>query len=135
MSVPTRPGDIPHNVPLRDLCVTYDRHALRIVEHRHGIGRPLTTERRLGHALAALAYQHALAERALYSRWSIATDALAAGASLDTVGAAMGWLNTGDRVGDALRWWAGDQHRQGLMDDARRDEVLRLAGGGQGGAR
>ncbi len=130
MSLPTRPGDIPHNVPLRDLVVTYDRHALRIVEHRHGIGRPLTTERRLSHALAALAYQHALAERALHSRWSIATDALAAGASLDTVGAAMGGLE----VRFALIRWAHWQHREGLMDDARRDEVLRLADG-QGGAR
>ena len=133
MSLPTRPGDIPHNVPLRDLVVTYDRHALRIVEHRHGIGRPLTTERRLSHALAALAYQHALAERALYSRWSIATDALAAGASLDTVSAAMGGMATGE-LQFALRRWASDQHRQGLMDDARRDEVLRLVTG-QGGAR
>jgi len=133
MSVPTRPSDIPHTVPLRDLVVTYDRHALRIVEHRHGIGRPLTTERRLSHALAALAYQHALAERVLYSRWSIATDALAAGASLDTVGAAMGGLES-DEVRFELRRWAGDQYREGLMDDARRDEVRRLADG-QGGAR
>ena len=133
MSAPTRPGDVPLNVPLRDLAVAYHRHALRIVEHRHGIGRPLTTEQRRAHALAALAYQHALAERALHSRWSIATDALAAGASLDTVGAAMGGLES-DEVHVELRRWAGDQHWQGLMDDARRDEVLRLADG-QGGAR
>ena len=133
MSSPTRPGDIPHNVPLWELCVTYDHHALRIVEHRHGIGRPLTTERRLGHALAALAYQHALAERALHSRWSIATDALAAGATLRQVGAAMGGIDA-DRVHYTLRWWVDVQHQEGLMDDARRDEVLRLADG-QGGAR
>ncbi len=133
MSLPTRPGDIPDNVPLRDLVVTYDRHALRIVEHRHGIGRPLTTERRLSHALAALAYQHALAERVLYSRCSIATDALAAGASLATVGAAMGGLES-DEVRYALRRWASDQHLQGLMEDARYDQVVRLADG-QGGAR
>ncbi len=129
MSLPTRPGDIPHNVPLRDLAAANTHHTLRLVDHRHGIGDPLTTEQRRAHALAALAYQHALAERALHSRWSIATDALAAGASLDTVAAAMDWLNTGDRLSDALRWWASDQHRQGLMDDARRDEVLRLAAG------
>ena len=133
MSLPTWPGDIPDNVPLRDLVVTYDRHALRIVEHRHGIGRPLTTERRLGHALAALAYQYALAERALHSRWSIATDALAAGATLRQVGAAMGGLDA-DRVRYSLRWWVDYQHQEGLMDDARRDEVRRLADG-QGGAR
>ena len=126
--LPTRPGDIPHSILLRGLAVAYDRHALRIVEHRHGIGRPLTTERRLGHALAALAYQHALAERVLYSRCSIATDALAAGASLDTVGAAMGGLE----VRFALIRWAHWQHREGLMDDARRDEVLRLAGDQRG---
>jgi len=103
------------------------------VEYRHGIGDPLTTKLRLDHALAALAYQHALAERALHSRWSIATDALAAGASLDTVGAAMGGLEP-DEVRFELRRWAGDQHREGLMDDARRDEVWRLADG-QGCAR
>ncbi len=131
MNFPTRPGDIPHNIPLRGLAVAYDRHALRILWHRHGIGDPLTTEQRLDHALAALAYQHALAERALYSRWSIATDALAAGASLDTVGDAMGGLEA-DTVSHVLRWWANDQHRLGLMDDTRRDEVLRLAAG-QGG--
>ncbi len=133
MNFPTRPGDVPLNVPLRDLVVTYDRHALRIVEHRHGLGRPLTTEQRLDHALAALACQHALAERALQSRWSIATDALAAGASLDTVGAAMGGMEA-DLVSHVLRWWVDYQHQEGLMDDARRDEVLRLAAG-QGGAR
>ena len=133
MSLPTRPGDIPHNVPLRDLAVAYHRHTLRLIEHRHGIGDPLTTEQLRVHALAALAYQHALAERVLYSRWSIATDALAAGASLDTVGAAMGGLEP-DEVRFELRRWAGDQHREGLMDDARRDEVWRLADG-QGGAR
>jgi len=131
--LPTRPGDIPHSILLRGLAVAYDRHALRIVEYRHGIGDPLTTEQRLAHALAALAYQHALAERALHSRWSIATDALAAGASLDTVGAAMGGLEP-DEVRHALRCWAGDQHWRGLMDDARRNEVLRLAAG-EGGAR
>ena len=129
MSLPTRPGDISDNVPLRVLAVANTHHTLRIVDHRHGIGDPLTTEQLRGHALAALAYQHALSERALHSRWSIATDALAAGASLNTVAAAMGWLNTADRLSDALRWWASDQHRLGLMDDARRDEVLRLAAG------
>jgi len=133
MSLPTRPGDIPHNVPLRDLAAANTHHTLRLVDHRHGIGDPLTTEQRRAHALAALAYQHALAERALHSRWSIATDALAAGASLDTVGAAMGGLEP-DEVRFELRRWAGDQHREGLMDDARRDEVWRLADG-QGGAR
>ncbi len=131
--LPTRPGDIPHSILLRGLAVAYDRHALRIVEYRHGIGDPLTTEQRLAHALAALAYQHALAERALHSRWSIAADALAAGATLRQVGAAMGGLDA-DRVRYSLRWWVDYQHREGLMDDARRDEVLRLADG-QGGAR
>ena len=133
MSLPTRPGDVPLNVPLRDLAVAYDCHALRILWHRHGIGDPLTAEQRLDHALAALAYQHALAERVLHSRWSIATDALAAGATLDTVGDAMGGLEA-DTVSHVLRWWANDQHQEGLMDDARRDEVRRLADG-QGGAR
>ena len=134
MSSPTRPGDIPDNVTLRELADGYAFHVQPLIEHRYDIGDPLTTEQRLAHAIAALAYQHALAERALHSQWSIATDALAAGASLDTVSAAMGWPHTGHRVSDALRWWASDQHWQGLMDVARRDEVLRLAAG-QGGAR
>ncbi len=132
MSSPTQPSDISHNVPLQLLAVAYHRHTLRLIEHRHGIGDPLTTEQLRVHALAALAYQHALAERALHSRWSIAADALAAGATLRQVGAAMGGLDA-DQVRYTLRWWVDYQHREGLMDDARRDEVLRLAAG-QGGA-
>ena len=131
MSLPTRPGDIPHNVPLRDLAVAYHRHTLRLIEHRHGIGDPLTTEQLRVHALAALAYQHALVERVLYSRCSIATDALAAGATLGQVGAAMGGLEP-EQVRYTVRRWAISQHRQGLMEDARRDEVLRLAGDQRG---
>ena len=134
MSSPTRPGDIPDNVTLRELADGYASHVQSLIEHRYDIGDPLTTEQRLAHALAALAYQHALAERVLYSRCSIATDALAAGASLETVGAAMGGLEP-EQVRYTVRRWAISQHRQGLMEDARRDEVLRLAGGGQGGAR
>jgi hypothetical protein len=120
VSAPTRPGDISHTVPLRDLADGYQDHLLPLVEHRHGISEPLTPEQLGEHALAALAYQHALSERALHSRWSIATDALAAGAPFEVVGAAMGGRGAGRGVG------VPTQRQAGLMSDERSGQVLGL---------
>ena len=125
VSAPTRPGDISHTVPLRDLADGYQDHLLPLVEHRHGISEPLTPEQLGEHALAALAYQHALSERALHSRWSIATDALAAGAPLEVVGAAMGGLEP-DELRAGLTRWVRTQRQAGLMSDERSGQVLGL---------
>ncbi|MDQ3152839.1 MAG: hypothetical protein M3R63_14380 [Actinomycetota bacterium] len=105
MSDPTRPADVPHTVGLRELADDYHRHVLPLVEHRHQIVA-LADGQRAAHAVAALVYGHAMSERALHSRWSIAADALVAGAALGQVGAAMGGLEP-DEVRAGLRRWAG----------------------------
>jgi hypothetical protein len=122
VSTPTRPGDLPPSAGLRDLADGYHRHALLLVEHRHGI-RVLTAEQLAEHALAALAYSHALSERALHSRWSIAADALAARTSLEVVGAAMGGLDA-DELRAGLGRWVRGQRQAGLMPDERCGQVL-----------
>lgn len=125
MSEPTRPGEIPHSVPLTDLASHAARHAGALFDHRHGIA-PLTDEGRAGHALAELAYQHALAERALAGRWVVACEALDAGATAERVAAAMGL--DGGHLQSGIVTWAEHQYREGLMDEARHAEVLALAG-------
>jgi len=120
-----RPGDVRHDVPLARVAHLYSDHVLTLAQHRHNL-ITLTLSEVAERALTALAYGGALTERVESRRWSTAAHALAAGASLDTVGAAMGDLGSAD-VRYSLRRWASDQHRQGLMNDARRDEVLRLA--------
>lgn len=122
---PTRPGEVPHTVGLRHLADRYHEHAQRLVEHRHRTGEPSTPQQLAEHALAALTYQHVLSERALHSRWSIAADALAAGASLEAVGAAMGGLGA-DELRTELIGWVSAQRRAGLMSDRRRQQVLGL---------
>jgi len=127
-----QPGDVRYDVPLARVAHLYSDHVLTLAQHRHNL-ITLTPSEVAEHALTALAYGGALTERVESGRWSTAAHALIAGASLDTVSAAMGGMATGE-LQFALRRWASDQHRQGLMDDARRDEVLRLVTG-QGGAR
>jgi len=121
MSDPTHPADVPHTVGLRELADDYHRHVLPLVEHRHQIVA-LADGQRAAHAVAALVYGHAMSERALHSRWSIAADALVAGAALGQVGAAMGGLEP-DEVRAGLRRWVSTQHEAGLMSDDRRDQV------------
>lgn len=79
------------------------------------------------HAVAALATQHALAERVLYSRWCNVRDALTFGATPEQVAAAMG-LDV-DEVALGLRSWADGQHRQQLITADEHDAVLALVAG------
>jgi len=85
----------------------------------------LTESQRGAHAVGALVYSHALSERALHPRWSIAVDALSAGATVEAVGAAMGGLEP-DELRAGLRRWADGQHHEGLITEARRRQARAL---------
>lgn len=125
MTEPMRPGEIPYDLSLADLARHRDRHGAALFEHRYGIA-PLNGQQRAGHALAELAYSHALAERVLFGRWVVAVESLEAGASHEQVAAAMG-LDV-DELRAGLRAWAHEQRRHGLIDDTRHAEVLALLG-------
>ena len=122
---PTRPTDVPHR-PLPDLGRWYAQHVWPLVEARQGIGSRPAAEVR-AHAIAALATQHALAERALLGRWVNATAALSHGATVEDVARAMG-LDV-DEVHVGLGAWADGQVRVGYLTPAGRDELLALAQG------
>ncbi|MGH3793264.1 MAG: hypothetical protein ACRDSP_00055 [Pseudonocardiaceae bacterium] len=130
MTDPTRPGDIPHGVGLRQLVDQMEEHRTALFFHRHG-GAPLDGAALTAHCLADLAYGAALSERVLYGRWLVAVDALNAGASHDQVASAMG-LDVDELIA-GLRAWAHGQLRYGLMTPARHAEVLALLGEGGGG--
>jgi len=121
MSAPTRPGDVPHSAALARVAHLYSHHVLALVEHRHGLDA-LTPEMVAEHAVVALAYGAALTERIESGRWSIAADALAAGAGLERTAEAMGWDRLTMRVG--LGQWASEQHRLGLIDTERYEQVV-----------
>ena len=125
MSEPTRPGEIPHSAPLVELADNAVRHTGALFDHQCGIAA-LTDAGRVGHALAGLAYQHALAERALHGRWVMACEALDAGSTHGQVADAMG-LDV-EELCAGLRSWARTQLREGLIDDARHARVLALLG-------
>lgn len=80
---------IPHDVPLRTLADRYHANTWPLVAHQHAVGDPLVPDEVAGHALAALATSHALANRGLAGRWCSVTDALHAGATPAEVGRAM----------------------------------------------
>lgn len=126
---PIRPADIGHDVVLAELARQYHVHVAPLVDARHGIGEPVPPGQLAGHAIAALAAQHALAERALHSRWCNAVEALTYGATLDQVAASMDL--TVDEVSVGLRSWADGQRHHGGLSDAERDEVYVLAAGGE----
>ena len=124
MNDPTRPDAMPHTTSLRELAERYHEHVLPLIEHRCEIV-VLTDAQRGTHAIGALVYSHALSERALHPRWSIAVDALSAGATAEAVGAAMGGLEP-DELRAGLRRWADGQHREGLITEQRRRQVRAL---------
>ena len=124
MNDPTRPDAMPHTTSLRELAERYHEHVLPLIEHRHKIV-VLSDAQRGAHAVAALVSSHALSERALHPRWSIAVDALSAGATVDAVGAAMGGLAP-DELRAGLRRWADGQHHEGLLTEQRRRQVRAL---------
>lgn len=80
VATPTQPAEIGH-VSLHALADGHHTHFLRLVEHHHGLGEPLTDEQVAAHA-GRPGYQHALDQRALHSRWVVVREALLVGASL-----------------------------------------------------
>ncbi len=122
--LPTRPGDVSEWAPLTEIAARYLAHAWQLLAVRLGqdTGQPPEELREV--AIAALAYEHVLAERALASRWVNAADALAYGATVEQVAAAMGLDDDEVRVG--LGSWADGQVRIGHLTPAERDDVLRL---------
>lgn len=120
-----RPEEIPPSVSLIALAGAQYRHAMALLDHRHGLAVLVDAER-AGHALSVLAYSAALVERVLGGRWLYAVEALDAGAGREQVAAALGLAV--DELATGLRSWAAGQHRHGLIDAERRDQVLALLG-------
>ncbi len=122
-TMPTTPADVPE-MSYGDIADAHHQHLLALVLAHHGTGDPAPAEVLARHAVAALATQHALAERVLYTRWVTARDALTYGASVDDTAAGMG-LDV-DEVLLGLTCWADGQLREHLMTQAQHDEVLAL---------
>lgn len=120
---PSRPADVP-DWPYREIAEAHLRHVAALVDAHHGTGDPRPAAELAGHAVAALATQHALAERVLATRWVTARDALVYGATIEQVGAGMG-LDV-DELTFGLTRWADAQQREHLMTRAQLDEVLAL---------
>lgn len=123
---PTTPVDVP-DATFRDMVDAHMAHTSRLVDARHNIGEPLPAAELARHALAALAGQHAVAERILYTRWCNARDVLTYGATVEDAAAAMG-LDV-DEVVFGLTRWAEGQHHENLISRAQLDEVLALVEG------
>lgn len=123
MSDPRTPADVPVMVHLGALADELAAHTMALVDHRHGLV-PLTGERYVAHNLAALAYCTALGDRLLGGRWVHAREALAAGATVGQVAAAMGMEP--DELCAGLVEWAEGQCWHGLITHADHAEVLAL---------
>ncbi len=122
--LPTRPGDVSEWAPLTEIAERYLAHAWQLLTVRLGQDTGQPPEELREEALAALAYGHVLAERALASRWVTAADALGCGASVAQVAKAMAL--DADEVVVGLGSWASNQVRIGHLTPAERDDLLRL---------
>ncbi len=120
---PTTPGDVP-DAGFHALIDAYMGHLTRLVHAHHGVGEPVPAETLVRHSIAALACQHAVAERVLNTRWCTARDALTYGASIDDTAAAMGF--DVDELVFGLARWADGQVREHRMTRAQHETVLTL---------
>lgn len=120
---PTTPCEVPDG-SYAEIVEAHLQHVQFLVHAHHGIGEPVSASELAVHSVAALATQHALAERVLQTRWATARDALTYWASLDDTAAAMGF--DVDEVVFGLRAWAAGQFRERLMTRAQYDEVAAL---------
>lgn len=123
---PTRPSDIAPDTSLVTLAERYYHHLWPVagvrVQAEH-----LTRDEFTAHALAALSYQAALADRAEAGRWVTVVEALSAGLSVEQVAAATGAHP--DDLPVFLASWAAGQRRHGLITDERYEQVLGLLAG------
>src|SRR5438874_1414598 len=101
---------------LHDLLAGYDQHVAALVRARHGLGKPEPAYRLRADALDALAYGQALTDRLMAMRWVTVADALASGAPIAHVAAALGLDIT--EVAAGLRSWADGQHQYASMSMA-----------------
>jgi hypothetical protein len=78
---PVRPGDVPHDVPVRALLNVQLQHAEQVRTY---------AANRDEHAVAALALMHAIVEVLLGTRWGLVEAALQSGCSMTEVADACG---------------------------------------------
>jgi hypothetical protein len=120
---PVRPTDLT-GVSLRELLDAWHLHTAPLVNARHGIGDPEPIGRLRAEALDVLACGQALADQILAMRWVTVAEALAFGAPLGHVAAAMGLEP--DEVAAGLRSWADGQHQHTGLSSAAREEIYGL---------
>jgi hypothetical protein len=108
----------------RELVDAWSAHARQVARARHGIGEPTPPALLAGHALGALATEQELTDRLVCMRWVTTRDALAYGAPLSRVAAALR-LEPAE-VASELRAWADDHHEHAGMSAAARGEVYAL---------
>lgn len=123
---PTRPSDISLYLTLQELAERSAEHLTPLIAAPHRTEH-LHPDTLAAHALAWLAYRTELAERASHGRWVTAVDALAAGASLEQVGEAMGVKPAAVR--DGIAAWASGQRYEGFIDHDRYEQVMALLTG------
>jgi len=123
MSVPTRPGDIPHDASLGVLAGGCSHHVEALVEHARGL-HPLPDPEVAEHALAALSCGRAVADLVESVRWSTAVYALIAGAELERTAAAMGVDVTYLQLG--LSRWIAQQFWLKLVEVEHYERVIDL---------
>jgi hypothetical protein len=121
----TRPGALA-GITLNDPLTGYEEHVASLVRARLGVGEPEPLGRLRADALDALVCGQALADRLTAMRWVTVAEALADGAPIAHVGAALG-LEI-DEVAAGPRSWADGQHLHAGMSPAARNEVHALLG-------
>ena len=124
---PTRPSDLPDAATLGELLASYHGHLLAVVGSRGPV--ELMDSFTAQHALAALATAQAVVDTFVSERWQLVRDALASGATVDEVGAALGGLEV-DEVAAGLTSWADREHRAGGLSLDDYDAVIALIAGG-----
>lgn len=124
MSAPRTPADVPEETGLVALAEAVLAHSMALLDHRYGISDPLPAGEFVGHVLAELAISAVLADRVTRGRWVLVRDALAAGATVEQVAAAIGADVAGIRIGLGL--WASNQRRFNLITDEQHEAVRAL---------
>lgn len=128
---PARPDQVPAEASAGAVLDAYQRHLVVLVADR--AGSPTVQPDQLArHAIAALAFAHALVDALAVERWPIVRDGLFYGASVARLGAAAGGLEV-DEVTARLTSWADRLHGEGRLSAREYDSILVLVG--RGGAR
>ncbi|MEV1295742.1 hypothetical protein [Pseudonocardia sp. NPDC049635] len=89
MTAPRKPADVPEFTPLEHMAQALSGHRAVLVDVRHGLGRERSRDEIADHALAAVAIGKRIASAAAAGLWCDGMDALAHGATLADVAAAL----------------------------------------------